>query len=305
MSRNNSRRQRVKNTREKQEQPTPPQPAMPQHAPSPFAASFVVPTEYVDLPTSGLFYPQESPLYNIESLEIKNMTAREEDILGNQDFISRGIVLDKLIESILIDKSVSVKDLADIDKVAILVTARKSGYGNSYDKKLTCPECGEESIYTHSLETLISNALNEEREEPEGLTYQDSSGAFTIDLPTCEYTATCKPLNNEDYQYIVDLEKQRIKHSLDFNYTIEFLRRMIISIHKTHSPTEITSDASIISQFLEFIPAKDSRTLKKVHSYLTPSFRMHEEVECPKCSATFEEEVPFSWAMFWGDDTVT
>ena len=92
MSRNNSRRQRVKNTREKQEQPTPPQPAMPQHAPSPFAASFVVPTEYVDLPTSGLFYPQESPLYNIESLEIKNMTAREEDILGNQDFISLGIV---------------------------------------------------------------------------------------------------------------------------------------------------------------------------------------------------------------------
>lgn len=296
MSRNNSRRQRVK----PQPQTTPNIPQ--QAAPNPFAAAFVVPTEFVDLPTRGMFYTEDSPLANIDSLEIKHMTAREEDILGNQDYISRGIVLDKLIESVLIDKSIKVADLADIDKIAILVTARKTGYGPEYRQYNTCTECGKESIFTYDLETLIKNANSEEREELEDISYsEDESGVFTVTLDTCGYNVTCKPMNSEDYEYITELEKQREKHSLDFNHTLEFLRRMILSLSPASSPNDITSDPGIISQFLDFIPAKDSRTLKKVHAFLTPSFRMYQEVECPECSHVSEKEVPFSWAMFWSD----
>ena len=294
MSRNDSRRQRVK--------PQPQQPKPPtQAASNPFAAAFVVPTEFVDLPTRGLFYSEESPLFQIENLEIKHMTAREEDILGNQDFISRGIVLDKLIESVLLDKNIKAADLADVDKIAILTTARKTGYGSEYKHYLVCTECEEEEVFTFDLGNLIDNANSEIREAPEGLFVESSPGMFNIELENCGYTAICRPLNNEDNRYILDLEKQRSKHSLDYNYTIEFLRRMIIAVHRIDSPSDSTSDPGTISQFLDFIPAADSKKLKKAHSYLTPSFRMHEEIECPSCSSVTEREVPFSWAMFWGD----
>lgn len=296
MSRNNSTRQRVKPQKQNQHHQTHPKAAQ-----NPFEAAFVVPTEFVDLPTRGAFYSEDNPLSDLEQVEIKHMTAREEDILGNQDFISRGIVLDKLIESILIDKSIEVQALADIDKIAILATARKSGYGDQYRHAITCQNCGEESVFTFSMKNLIQNATDETRSIPENLYTEISTGLFEVTLPNCGYVAICKPLNDEDYKYISDLEKQRKKHSLDFNNTIEFLRRMIVSITPKDLPGDEISDAGTISKFLEFIPAVDSRRLKQAHSYMIPTFRMHEELECPHCSDLSEREVPFSWAMFWGD----
>ena len=191
--------------------------------------------------------------------------------------------------------------LADIDKIAILATARKSGYGDEYKQSMTSRDCAEEVVFTFSMESLIQNANNEIRSIPDNLFAEVGNGIFEIELSGCNYTVTCRALNDEDYRYISDLEKQRSKHSLDFNNTIEFLRRMIISIRPTDLPGDTTSDASTISQFLEFIPASDSRLLKQAHSYMIPTFRMHEDVECSSCSSTSEREVPFSWAMFWGD----
>jgi hypothetical protein len=299
MSRNNSKRQRVnpQNQQTQNQQPQTP----PKAVTNPFTATFVVPTEFVDLPTRGIFYSEDNPLSSLEQIEIKHMTAREEDILGNQDFISRGIVLDKLIESVIIDKNIKVSDLADIDKIAILATARKSGYGDEYKYDLLCRDCDEEVIFTFSMEKLIENATSETRSAPDNLFAEVSNGVFEVGLSECGYTATCRALNDEDYRYISDLEKQRNKHSLDFNNTIELLRRMIISICPSDLPGDTTSDAGTISQFLEFMPAAASRRLKQAHSYMIPTFRMHEELECPSCSSASEREVPFSWAMFWGD----
>lgn len=301
MSRNNSRRQQKQTAKTQTQNQQPPKQMPPPAAANPLAAAFVVSTEFVDLPTRGLFYSQESTLFQMEIIEIKHMTAREEDILGNQDYISRGIVLDKLIDSILVDRAIKSQDLADIDKIALLVSARKTGYGLEYKQESTCNDCNKEGIFSFNMENLINNAINETRLAPENVLTDSETGTFDVELPACGYTATCRVLNNEDFKYIEDLEKQRSKHSLDFNYTIEFLRRMVISVHKSSSPGDITSDPSTISQFLDFIPAKDSRALKQAHSYLSPTFRMHEEVECPHCSAMQEKEVPFSWAMFWSD----
>ena len=66
------------------------------------------PTQVVDLPSKGLFYPQDHPWYGKESVEIRFMTAKDEDILVNKSYIQKGIVLDKLISSILLDKRVNL-----------------------------------------------------------------------------------------------------------------------------------------------------------------------------------------------------
>ena len=89
------------------------------------------PTEMVDLPSKGLLYPEDSPL-RAGSIEMKYMTAREEDILTNSNYIQQGIVLDKLLESLIVTK-INFKDLLVGDKNAILIASRILGYGQDYE----------------------------------------------------------------------------------------------------------------------------------------------------------------------------
>ena len=90
------------------------------------------PSEIIDLPTKGLLYPEDSPLSS-GKIEMKYMTAKEEDILTNQNFIKRGIVIDKLVQSLIVDKSVKYSDLFSGDKNALLVASRILGYGEIYE----------------------------------------------------------------------------------------------------------------------------------------------------------------------------
>ena len=93
-------------------------------------AEFKLPTEIIDLPSKGLLYPKDSPLSE-GKIEIKYMTAKEEDILSNVSYIQKGIVLDKLFESLIVSK-VNYDDLLIGDKNAIMIAARVLGYGNEY-----------------------------------------------------------------------------------------------------------------------------------------------------------------------------
>jgi len=89
------------------------------------------PTEVVSLPSKGLLYPKDSPLSSGE-VEIKYMTAREEDILTSANLIKKGIVIDKLLESLIVDKSIKVDDLMIGDKNAVLIASRILAYGKEY-----------------------------------------------------------------------------------------------------------------------------------------------------------------------------
>ena len=89
------------------------------------------PTEVVELPSKGLLYPEDNPLSS-GKVEIKYMTAREEDILTNTSYITDGTVLDKLLQSLIVSKDINYNDLIIGDKNALLISARILGYGNDY-----------------------------------------------------------------------------------------------------------------------------------------------------------------------------
>jgi hypothetical protein len=95
-------------------------------------AEFKFPTEEVELPSKGLLYPENNPLRS-GKVEIKYMTAKEEDILSNASFIQKGIVLDKLLESVIVSK-ININDLVIGDKNAVLIATRILGYGKNISK---------------------------------------------------------------------------------------------------------------------------------------------------------------------------
>ena len=107
------------------------------------------PTEIIDLPSKGIPYPEEHPLSS-GKIEMKYMTAKEEDILTNQNFIKNGTVIDKLLQSLILD-NVKVSDLIIGDKNSILVAARILGYGQDYTFKYPHPETGDDEEVTIDL----------------------------------------------------------------------------------------------------------------------------------------------------------
>ena len=103
--------------------------------------SFPMTTEVVPLPSHGILYPEGHPLEGVSEIEIKMMTAKEEDILTNTSFIKNGTALDRVLKSIIVDKSLDLNSLMIGDKNALLVASRISAYGSSYDAVVTCPQC--------------------------------------------------------------------------------------------------------------------------------------------------------------------
>jgi hypothetical protein len=86
--------------------------------------SFVVPTEFIDLPSEGKFYPEGHPLHGQTTLEIKQMTAKEEDLLTSRALLKKGIALDRLLSSVIVNKSIDPNSLLVGDRNAILIATR-------------------------------------------------------------------------------------------------------------------------------------------------------------------------------------
>ena len=146
------------------------------------------PTEIVDLPSKGYFYPETSPLSS-GKLELKYMTAKEEDILTSQNLIKQGTVIDILLQSLIVDKTVKVEDLLIGDKTAIMVAARILGYGKDYDFTYD----GEEQKV--DLTTLKPIELDESQ-------LKKGSNQFEYVLPKSERKITFKLLTGKDEKNI-------------------------------------------------------------------------------------------------------
>ena len=107
--------------------------------------------ESVPLPSKGLIYPEDNPLFGMENIEIKPMTAREEDILTSRAYIKDGTVITKLIHSCLVDKTINPDDMVAGDRNALMVALRITGYGSDYDVEVTCPNCKKNNKSTFDL----------------------------------------------------------------------------------------------------------------------------------------------------------
>ena len=139
-------------------------------------SKFKFPTEIVELPSKGLLYPKDNPLSS-GKIEMKYMTAKEEDILTNQNYIAQGIVFDKLIQSLIVSK-IDYNDILIGDKNALMVASRVLGYGKDYKFKTTNPTTGLINEHEIDLSTLKDKHLDPKNIKTEGV------NEFEFTLPT-------------------------------------------------------------------------------------------------------------------------
>ena len=243
-------------------------------------SEFKFQTEEVELPSKGLVYPKDNPLSS-GKVEMKYMTAREEDILTNQNYIKQGIVLDKLLKSLIISK-VNYDDLVVGDKNAILIAARILGYGKDYNFSYK----GEE--VTVDLTELETRYLDES-------TMIDGKNEFSFILPHTNTPITYKLLTNRDEKKIESeikgLKKINKQSSPDLSTRLKYI---ITSVNGE-------SESKTIREFVDnYMLARDSR-----------SFREHIRENQPDIIMKFtftgdygiEEDatVPMTAGFFWPD----
>jgi hypothetical protein len=255
--------------------------------------NFTVPVEMVDLPSKGQFYSDEHPLHNISTVEIRHMTAKEEDILTNKSFIKNGIVLDRLLESVLVDKTINVNDLLSGDKSAILVATRVTGYGEDYQAKIPCPSCGTIADFDFDLiEAQIFNDPDECVLVQDGTITKTDKGTFLFTLPKTRVVIEVRPLTGNDERKILNTNKMRQKNKLPELQLSDQIKSFIVSVNGQ-------DDGLSINQFVETMPALDSRYLRNTYKLVTPSVDLAQEWECQACSYSQVLEVPFTSEFFW------
>ena len=215
---------------------------------------FKFPTEMVDLPSKGLLYPEGHPLSS-GKIELKYMTAREEDILTNQNYLKQGIVIDKLLQSLIVTKF-DFDDLLIGDKNAIMVAARVLGYGQDY----TFTYEGEE--VTVDLSNLSSVELDEDKME-KGI------NSFEYTLPHSGTKITFKLLTGKDEKDI-DAELKGLKKisktiSPDLSTR---LKHQILSV-------EGNEDKKTIRDFVDnYFLARDSSSFRTYLKSINPDIKM-------------------------------
>jgi hypothetical protein len=248
-------------------------------------AELKLPTEVVSLPSKGLLYPKESPLAKGE-IEMKYMTAREEDILTNSNFIKNGTVIDKLLQALIVTK-INYDNLLIGDKNAILIAARILGYGQEYSFKYT-DERGKEIEATIDLTTLKEKSLDESL-------IQSGINSFTFALPKSGNTVTFKLLTHGDEKKIEQEIKGLQKVNPNGSYDVTTRLKHII--------TSVNGDAEqkTIRDFIDnYMLAPDARALREYYSKVQPDI----ELKFIPDDESYVGEgiaVPISLNFFWPD----
>jgi hypothetical protein len=236
------------------------------------------PTEEVELPSKGLVYPPEHPLSS-GKVEIKYMTAREEDILSNQSYIQKGTVLDKLLNSLIVTEGVKIDDFVVGDKNAVFISARILGYGKEY--KVTIKNT-EEII---DLSLLENNSFSEENIINKGV------NEFSYKLESTGDMLTYKLLTGKDEKSIErelsGLKKINKEASPEMTTR---LKHMITSVNGN-------DEKKHIREFVDtYLLARDSRAFREHVRLTQPDVNMNYILDSGE-----EVAIPIGLTFFWPD----
>ena len=256
------------------------------------ALSFMVPTEFVDLPTQGTYYDPSHPLHDQTSIEIKFMTAKEEDILTSQSLLEKGVALDRLVDNLILDKRIRQHGLFSGDKSAILIAARKSGYGSDYETSITCPSCEDTDRYVYDLNTTSTHT---------GLTLEDledttiethGDGTFTTTLPKNPVAVTFKLLTGAEERALAETAEKRRKRKEPEQLVTDQLKLLIVSINGY-------DEVALINRFVDTMTLTDARYLREAYQKVNPTIEMKEVFVCNACGHSDEINFPLTADFFW------
>ena len=247
-------------------------------------SNYDFPTEVISLPSQGKCYPEGNPLSSGQ-IEIKYMTAKEEEILASQNLIRKGVVLDKLFESIIVDKSINVDDILIGDKNAIMLATRILGYGSQYKIQIE-GELGEKDEISVDLGKVQTKEIDFDKLNRENrYTFTTKSGTVL------EY----KLLSHGDEKKI-DADVKALERLTKGGTSSELTTRYRFMITSVDGATDTKSITDFINnRFLTI----DTRAFREEVRKIQPDINMEFEYEDPQTGEMEVRPIPMGVGFFW------
>ena len=244
------------------------------------------PTEVLSLPSQGLLYPEDSPLRS-GTIDVKYMTAKEEDILTSTNLIEKGVVITKLIESIIADSKVKLNDILIGDKNSIMVGTRILGYGKDYGITLIDPDTNERVEHVVDLTKLENKPIDTE--------LFANGNNFSFELPNSKRVIGFKLLTQKDENDITetlkDYEKVEKLTGISYKGTTR-LKHQIVSVDD--KTDQKTIDNFVDNEFL----ALDTRAFRKHLEEITPDIELKFDYTS-QTGNLHRLDVPLGIDFFW------
>jgi hypothetical protein len=251
----------------------------------------VVPTDLVPLPSEGFVYPPDSPLAGHKTIEIRSMTARDEDILTSRALIRSGRVISALLRSCILNKDIDVEKMLTGDRNAALIGIRITGYGAAYPVNVNCPVCASDSKFDVDLTKL---PIKEFPKDKDGNLVGVVAGVneFSFTMPVCRKIATFKLLTGEEERELMQTLERGRKTGGPEELVTTRLKMQVLSIGGER-------DLQRLAAIIRNLPARDSRELRKYIDSITPGVDLRTTFACGNCSHQGEVEVPLGTDFFW------
>lgn len=251
------------------------------------SAEEVVPTDLVPLPSEGVVYPVDSPLFGRKAVEIRAMTARDEDILTSRALLKSGRALSVLLKGCIVGLNMDPDLMLSGDRNAALIGIRITGYGPEYKISLICPACGEKVEHEVDLGKLPIKRF------PEGVApVQAGANEFAFTVPSGK-KVTFKLFTGEDERELVQVVERTRKAGLNEAVITTRLKLQVLSIDGER-------DKSKLARLVESMPAKDSRALRGYMDRIAPGIELKSDFTCAACGEEGQEvEVPLGTEFFW------
>lgn len=248
----------------------------------------VVPSEAITLPSEGKFYPPGHPLHQAQYIEIRPMTARDEDILTSRALFKSGKVIDSLLRSCILTPGIDASQMLAGDRNAAIIGIRVSGYGIDYSVKVECPSCNEKTDVDVNLGKLPLKGVPDSVQPIAPFTNE-----FAFALPVSGVTVTFKlPTGNDENELSQTIDRVR-KMTGSENIVTNRLLIQLLSVNGER-------DRNKIATFIRSMPARDSRELRSYMDEIAPDVKFVQKFTCPVCSFETEEvDVPLSTDFFW------
>lgn len=246
-----------------------------------------IPYESIPLPSQGSIYSENSFFYGKSSIDIKAMTAKEEDILMSQALIKKGTVIEELIKSCVMDRSANVDDLILGDRNALSIAIRITGYGSDYNAEVSCPKCDHRNQKVFDLADLEIKRLGAKPVE-------QGVNLFEYTLPVSKKVVRFKLLTGAD---------EREKDLQDKSYT-KALGPMSLGIVTSNlryiiQAVDGITEKGKIYKFIDMMPAMDSKKLREYIAQIQPGIDMTTSLTCENCGSTSPVSLPITSELFW------
>ena len=237
-------------------------------------------SEVIDLPSLGKVYPKDSPISN-GKIEIKYMTAKEEDILTSQNLIKKGLVIDKLLDSLIVTEGIKCDDLVLGDKNAVMVAARVLAYGPEYECEVTNPNT--EKTFNHIF-NLADCPFKKIPDDVKG-------NKFELELPVSKAKITFKLLTGKE-EKLIDTELKGVKKT-----GVQVSPELTTRLKHTITSVNGDGDKGVINQFVQNMLSRDSLELRKYINNISPDIELVQEIELE--GDTVKVDIPMTVNFFW------